>query len=146
MDKKKTYTIILIALAVAAIAGGGYYFWQTRERVKDEPLIDEKPAQPQPVKVLPYNPVVPKYISPAVPPKAAVTSKAGASAYPRGTSVNVRNEPKTTAKVLFEVKSGIKAGIATGESKQMSDGLWYKLQTAKGAGWVRNDVVTLSYV
>lgn len=146
MDKKKTITIILIALAVAAIAGGGYYLWQKR---KDAPIVpDETPVtQPQAVKLLPANPVLPKYISPAVPAKVSVpATKAGASAYPKGTSVNVRTEPKTTAKVLFEVKKGIKAGIATGETKQMPDGLWYKLNTAKGAGWVRNDVVTLSYV
>ena len=145
MDKKKTFTIILIALAVAAIAGGGYYLWQKRKDATNAP--DEMPVQPQPVKLLPVNPALPKYISPAVPAKVTIpTSKAGASAYPRGTSAYVRTEPRTTAKVLFEVKKGIKAGVATGETKQMNDGLWYKLQTAKGAGWVRNDVVTLNYV
>lgn len=144
MDKKKTITIILIALAVAAVAGGGYYLWQKRKDATNAP--DEMPVQPQPVKLLPVNPALPKYISPAVPAKAASASKAGASAYPRGTSAYVRTEPRTTAKVLFEVKKGIKAGVATGETKQMNDGLWYKLQTAKGAGWVRSDVVSLSYV
>ena len=144
MDKKKTITIILIALAVAAIAGGGYYLWQKRKDAA-MPMDETLPASLP--KLLPVNPVVPKYISHAIPAPASVpVSKAGASAYPKGTSVNVRTEPRTTAKVLFEVKKGIKAGIATGETKQMTDGLWYKLQTAKGAGWVRSDVVSLSYV
>lgn len=145
MDKKKTITIILIALAVAAAAGGGYYLWLKRKNAEVAP--DEMPVTPPAVKLLPVNPALPKYISRAVPAKVvAPVTKAGASAYPKGASVNVRTEPKTSAKVLFEVKKGIKAGIATGETKQMPDGLWYKLQTAKGAGWVRNDVVTLSFV
>ena len=143
MKPNKTVTISLIALAVAIVAGGAFYLWQKRQNADAAPAAPFAPAPTAALK-LPISPAMP-YTAPKPAPKPA-TGKAGASAYPKGTSVNVRTAPSTASKILFEVRKGIKAGVATGETKQMPDGLWHKINTAKGAGWVRSDVVTLSYV
>jgi len=140
MDIKKKHTVILIAVAVALIAGAGYYFWQKRQNTGGEPLYTD-PISPK----VSSSPVIQAVPVPSSTPVVA-SAKPGASAYPKGTSVNVRTSPSTSASILFNVKKGIKAGVSTGVQQKMSDGVWYKLNTAKGAGWVRNDVVTLSYV
>lgn len=61
--------------------------------------------------------------------------------YPKGSTLNVRKQPATTAAVLKKVNAGQKAGITTGNWERKEDNFyWFELV---GGGWVRQDVITL---
>jgi hypothetical protein len=67
----------------------------------------------------------------------------GLAVYPKGTTLNVRSLPSTAGKILATVKSGVKAGITTGNVNKMSDGEWWQIDIgSKVYGYVRNDVAT----
>ena len=133
---KKQYKILLYALGAAAVAGGGYFAYsKLTANTASDILPNTKP--------LPYQPILP--ISLALPVSNA-SGKAGASAYPKNDSLNVRKDASQSSSILFNVTKGIKAGIATGKTRSVYDGIWHEITTAKGAGWVRSDVVSLSYV
>lgn len=68
----------------------------------------------------------------------------GYTVKPKGTSVNVRRQPSTTAEIVTNVKSGAVVGVTTGQTKMLADGIWYEVKLEFGTGWVRNDVIELS--
>lgn len=65
----------------------------------------------------------------------------GLLVFPKGTSVNVRVKPSTTSAILLIVKAEVKAGTATGNYLKMADGKWFQLDTVKGTGYARQDVI-----
>lgn len=113
-----------------------------------------KPVNPIPVPpdpIYPYPPVT------DVNWKVQVVSPAGSA-----TLVNVREQPTTTGKILYQI--GVPADINTVEGVKnntfwiniangyvQSDGTWYPISSIEGAipqwkGWVRSDVIMITDV
>lgn len=117
-------------------------------------------SRPKPVPPNPQPPIPPTYPYPPITDvnwKIEVVSPAGSA-----TLVNVREQPTTTAKVLWQI--GVPANINTVEGVKnntfwiniangyvQSDGTWYPISTVEGVtpqwkGWVRSDVVMITDV
>ncbi len=136
----------MILAGVAIVGAAAFFFFKSR---KQDVPTDTNPQTNAKQPSAATTPIVPQKVEPALttPPKNAnqsvIAGTKGYAVYPKGTSVNVRKEPKTTSAVMANFKNGKQAGTTTGKTEFAKDGVWYQIALPVGYGWVRNDVVEL---